>query len=439
MTLWIALASGTGLCIQVAILFRLQETFFPCRIRRFAAIISGMILYLAISLSCSYFLGRQGSYFLCSLLRQSLLILLLILSFRGDLWRRISLAAVLCVSYEFAANLFAEILSLFNMFLPAQWQMFSDLYLNLCYLLAAVFLWFTFRQMKLRPDFYSGQICRLLFFIMCGLLLLTDIVYHGITHGVIMISHLGAPEVFNPYISQILTHTECIILALLSLSMAMSLPAALSRIMQQTIAEQMQRAQIAHYQTLLEEHKKQISFRHDLNNHLLVLNRLAQQKELDKINEYLKAMCQESLPSTGTCRTGNTTVDALLSVKEQAVCAENISFTCELNLPEELPLEDFDLCILLGNLLDNAIRAASQISEPKDRRIVMQAKTVKRNLLLEIKNTVPQETKLRRFGTDQYGTGLHNVQNIIEKYHAAMDISPEDTCFCVSILLPLER
>lgn len=439
MTLWIILVSGIGLCIQAVILFRLQETFFSCRLNRFATIISGMILYLAISLSGSYFFDRQGSYFLNSLLRQSLLILLLILSFRGDLWRRVSLAAVLCVSYEFAANLFAEILSLFNMFLPAQWQMFSDLYLNLCYLLAAVFLWFTFRHMKLRPDFYSGQICRLLFFIMCGLLLLTDIVYHGITHGVIMISHLGAPEVFNPYISQILTHTECIILALLSLTMALSLPAALSRIMQQTIAEQIQRAQIVHYQTLLEEHKKQTGLRHDLNNHLLVLNRLAQQKELDKISEYLKAMCQESFTSTGTCRSGNTTVDALLAVKEQALRAENISFTCELNLPEELPLEDFDLCIILGNLLDNAIHATSQIAETKDRCIIMRAKIIKRHLLLEIKNTIAQETALKHFGTEHYGTGLHNVKNIVDKYNSAMDISLEDAFFCVSILLPLGK
>lgn len=374
MTFWITLAGIIGLCIQAGILLHLQTTFFSPRTNRFLAMISGMILYLAVSLTGSYLFSRQGYYILYSILRQSLLILLLILFFQGNLWHRASLAAVLCVSCEFADNLFGEILSLSSLFLPAGWQIFSDLYHYLCYPLAAGFLWFTFRHMKLRPDSFSAQLCRLLFFIMCGLLLLTDVVYHGITHGVIMISHLGAPEVFNPHVSQILTHMECIILAFLSLAMALCLPAALSRIMQQTISEQIQRAQIAHYQTLLEEHRKQTSLRHDLKNHLLVLRRLTQQKEFDRIDEYLKAMCQESFPAIENIHTGNMTADAILAVKEQTARTQNLSFTCELNLTEELSLEDYDLCIILGNLLDNAIHATAQVPEPEDRLIILRGK-----------------------------------------------------------------
>lgn len=80
--------------------------------------------------------------------------------------------------------------------------------------------------MKLRPDTFTRQICQLLFFLMCGLMLLTDIVYHGITHGVIMISYIGMPEAFNSYVSELLTHMECVILAFLSLAMALCEPAS---------------------------------------------------------------------------------------------------------------------------------------------------------------------------------------------------------------------
>lgn len=92
-----------------------------------------------------------------------------------------------------------------------------------------------------------------------------------------------------------------------------------------------------------------------MKNHLLVLNQLAGQRELDKISEYLKSMCEETCKNTGNIHTGNLTVDALIDIKKQAALAENITFICELKLTEQIPLEDFDLCIVLGNLLDNGM------------------------------------------------------------------------------------
>ena len=100
-------------------------------------------------------------------------------------------------------------------------------------------------------------------------------------------------------------------------------------------------------------------------------------------------------------------------------------------------MEDFDLCILLGNLLDNSIQAAGGIPDEKERRIFLQAKPVKRNLLIEIENTVAKESAPPHFGTEHYGTGLQNVKHIIEKYNGVMDISSDTSRFCVSILLPV--
>lgn len=436
MTLRMIIIAGIGLCLQADIIYRLQENFFSPQRNRYLGLASCMLLYLLISLTASYTFSQQGWYILYSILRQGSLMLLMTLFFRGDLWHRASLAAILCVSSEFAVNTLSETLSLISMLFPAQRPTYSELFVSLSYPISAAILWFIFRHIKLRPDLFSEQICRFLFFIMCGLILLTDTVYHGITHGVIMISHTDWPEVFNPYTSEVLTHIQCIILALLSLSMSLSLPAALNRIVQQALSEQMQRTQIAHYQTLLEEHHRQMNLRHDLKNHLLVLERLTEQGELDKINRYLKSMYQEAYKATGNIHTGSLTADALIDIKEQAALAENISFTCELQFPKQLPLQDFDLCIVLGNLLDNAIQAAAGVTDGQERLIILQARTVKRNLLLEIKNTMPNKPGFIPFGTEQYGTGLHNVKNIIEKYNGMMDISLEDSWFCVSILLP---
>ncbi len=430
------ITDGIGLCLQAGIIYRLQTNFFSPRRNKYPGFVFCALLYLMISFTASYIFSRQGFYILYSILRQGSLMLLMTLFFQGGLWHRAALAAILCVSSEFTTNALGELLSLISMPLPVQQPIYSSFLGSFSYLLTAVMLWFIFRHMKLRPDIFSQQICRFLFFVMCGLILLTDTVYHGITHGVIMISHTDWPEVFNPYTSEVLTHIQCIILALLSLSMALSLPASLNQIMQQALSEQMQRTQIAHYQTLLEEHHRQTNLRHDLKNHLLVLERLTEQGELDKISGYLKSMYQETYKATGNIHTGSLTADALIDIKEQAALAENISFTCELQFPKQLPLQDFDLCIVLGNLLDNAIQAAAGVPDGQERLIILQGRTVKRTLLLEIKNTVANESGLLQFGTEQYGTGLHNVKNIIEKYNGRMDISVENSLFCVSVLLP---
>lgn len=118
MTFWTTIASSMGLSLQAATAFRLQGDFFSCRANRYPAFLSGMILYLTVSLSASYTLGRQGWYFPCSVLRQGCLILLLILFFQGSLWHRASLAAILCVSSEFTGNALGEFLSFISMFFP---------------------------------------------------------------------------------------------------------------------------------------------------------------------------------------------------------------------------------------------------------------------------------------------------------------------------------
>lgn len=436
MTLFATLIPAILLCMQAGIGFRLQEQFFAHRMNRCIAFASGIFLYLAGGLTGSYYLGRQGYYFLYSILQQGIFILLLILFFRGNLWNRASMASVFCASYVFILNGVIETASLLGMFLPAGWQSWTDFLLNLSCLGAALIPWYAFRRIRLRPDIYSVQACQLLFFVMCGLMLLTDIVYHGITHGVIMISYTGHPEVFNLYISELLTHAECIILSVLSLAMALGLPAGLNRIIRQSVSEQLLNTQITHYQALLEEHKKQTDLRHDLKNHLLVLSRLTDQGESEQISAYLKAMHQEAYTPSGNICTGNIIADAVIDIKEQAARARNISFTCELALSGQLPLEDFDLCVVLGNLLDNAIKAAGQIPDAEKRSVILQAKSVKRNLLLEIKNTAADTARLKQFDIADYGTGLHNVRNIVEKNNGVMEITFADPFFCVSVLVP---
>ena len=99
-----------------------------------------------------------------------------------------------------------------------------------------------------------------------------------------------------------------------------------------------------------------------------------------------------------------------------------------------------DLCVLLGNLLDNAIEACGKLEKEK-RRIQLSIKLVKNQLFIRTEN--PFEGKLKWQGsrlltqkTDEnnHGIGLENVKRVVEKYHGTLEMNAEDQIFRTKIL-----
>ena len=105
------------------------------------------------------------------------------------------------------------------------------------------------------------------------------------------------------------------------------------------------------------------------------------------------------------------------------------------------PLEVTDMCILLGNLLDNAIEAVRYLSE--DRRIItIKMKNPNNFFLMEISNPYEGERKKKngRYVTtkenkDIHGLGLVSVEKIVEKLEGLIEIKDTDHMFTVFISL----
>lgn len=120
--------------------------------------------------------------------------------------------------------------------------------------------------------------------------------------------------------------------------------------------------QIAVQQQNSEKTKK---IRHDMKNHLTNIRSLIDGGEttaavslLDKIAENVNNATAELID------TGNSFVDAILPSKT-AVCREkNIDFSCSVQPLENIKIDAVDLSSLLSNLLDNAMEAAAQTTEP---------------------------------------------------------------------------
>lgn len=96
---------------------------------------------------------------------------------------------------------------------------------------------------------------------------------------------------------------------------------------------------------------------------------------------------------------------------------------CDVNLPEKLNVSSFDMTIILGNLMDNAIEALKH-SERKLLKIKIQFN--KGIIRIDIENTYDPEYKKKDDGRE-HGIGLLSVENTLRKYHGKLDSYPEES------------
>ncbi len=187
------------------------------------------------------------------------------------------------------------------------------------------------------------------------------------------------------------------------------------RYKQQTYAYQNQ------LEVIMESRNRVRALRHDMKNHILALQVLVQRKELEETSKYLDSMKNFMTNPEEYVKTGNDAVDSLLNYKIQKANEFLNVVETKISIPEQLRLRSFDLNVLLGNLLDNAIDASMQT---EDKKLKITIKLDKGILFINICNSCQRiaDGKSDFFETTKedkvnHGIGLKNVRRIVEKYH----------------------
>lgn len=138
-------------------------------------------------------------------------------------------------------------------------------------------------------------------------------------------------------------------------------------------------------------------------------------------------------------KTGNVTVDAILSAKLAQARADGIAVTVDVNLPDRLTLSDLELSIVIGNLLDNAIEACREAQGEKFIRLSMRIKG--KMLYFYLLNAAgSRKTKIGSlFRTEKsgaHGFGLHRAEAILEQHGGWVKYNSEDGAFTSEFLVP---
>ncbi len=180
--------------------------------------------------------------------------------------------------------------------------------------------------------------------------------------------------------------------------------------------------------------------RHDMKNSCQLLYGLLEQGRVEKAMDYLRRQTKHLPDIPLTIYTGSEAVNTLLNLKQAQGREQEILFTTKVTT-ELAGISEYDVCCLLGNLLDNAIEAACQCKEG-ERRVDFRLGGDRRKCLIEVSNSVagavlengrlPVTTKE---DACNHGLGYLSMADIVEKYNGSMKFSEKEGEFLAALIL----
>ena len=182
-------------------------------------------------------------------------------------------------------------------------------------------------------------------------------------------------------------------------------------------------------------------WRHDYHNHMQVMKAQLALGNLEEIHEYLNALEKELDRVDTLVKSGNLMIDAILNSKLTLARRQKISVNCKVKVPEKISVEDVDLCVILGNLMDNALEACRQIDE-ENRFLRIYMTVNKSQLYLSIQNSAKDEPDFdeRNYITKKrgnHGLGMKRVQTAVEKYQGYLYLANEPGIFAAEVTMPI--
>lgn len=200
---------------------------------------------------------------------------------------------------------------------------------------------------------------------------------------------------------------------------------------------QINEQQMAERQAVMENIKR---MRHDMKQQLIYLQELVRENPTDA-DVYLRELIENTQSNAkDVIQSGNAVMDALLNHKYFLASKYHIEMKIQILVPSELPQSPADLCIIIGNLLDNAIEAAKITRERKIEVVVKyEHKKLYINIINPYRNPVEKDKSgnyiTQKKDKENHGVGLDSVKNCVEKNQGILLIDTSDNIFKVTVVI----
>lgn len=250
---------------------------------------------------------------------------------------------------------------------------------------------------------------------------------------------------YTGQILQIYIVVSIVLLIILTLFYAIFLMMALSlnknaRLQQENHFLSLQQARYENLCSAIEEARQA---RHDIRHHFLQLSSLAEKGDLEKIKEYL-SNANSKIPDYNLHFCENQAADSVISHYAALAKRENIPFQAKADLPAHISIDQIDMCLVLSNLLENALEASLK-AKSFNRRIHAEVYLHHKHLLLiQVENTFEGKIQEKNhiFQSSKRpgnGVGIQSVRHIAEKNGGDSSFTYENGVFTAKIMLRIQK
>lgn len=211
--------------------------------------------------------------------------------------------------------------------------------------------------------------------------------------------------------------------------------------MESAMYEKLLQQQKAHYTQTLEKDRQLRMFRHDLKVHLACLRGFTQGGDMDAVEGYLEQMSDTLRQSNHSVDTGNDVLDIILSsAMEEA--GQDVRIQCRGHVQSHLAITEMDFCILLSNLLSNAIEAARQCGTEGEKTVSIGFRSLESSLVIDIENPAGRPIVIRggRLVTTKsdswlHGLGSQSIEKVARKYGGSVAYTSDDKKVCAQVVM----
>ncbi len=197
-----------------------------------------------------------------------------------------------------------------------------------------------------------------------------------------------------------------------------------------------------HYAEVENMYRQMRGWRHDYRSHIQVMKAHAAQGEWEALRAYLDQL-EDDLSTVDTVvKTGNPMADAILNSKISLARSRHIQVRSDASVPVALDISELDLCVILGNLFDNAIEASLALPE-EERLIRVYIDRKGEQLYISFTNFTASGKREKREGRfrstkgEGHGFGLVRIDAIVERLGGWLSRNSEEGAFTTEILLPV--
>ncbi len=196
-----------------------------------------------------------------------------------------------------------------------------------------------------------------------------------------------------------------------------------------------------HYAEVENMYRQIRGWRHDYRNHIQTMKAYAANGDLEAISKYLDLLDTDLNTVDTVIKTGNAMTDAILNSKISLARSKDITVKADAQIPVALTISEIDLCVILGNLFDNAIEASLALP-PEQRMIRVYMDMKNTQLYISFTNFTASKKmnkingKFKSTKGEGHGFGLVRIDSIIERLDGYISRNSEDGAFTTEILLP---